>query len=380
MKNILLLILSVALAVLTMARAADAPQSVNYQGKLLNSSGANVSDGTYTIQFRIYGAPTGSALLWGSSSAVVVSSGSFNVLLGQGSGSPIAGATYSAIGDALAATTTAYLGLTVTVDSSGPVTNPQEISPRLSFLASPYALVAHTAHTADSASSATNALQFGGQLPSAYFVPASTAPTTLQGPITTVNTLTTSSSLTANGTISLEGPIHLDGALTIGSAGTTGGGFVPVGGIIMWSGSISAVPAGWSICDGTQGTPDLRNRFIIGTGSGSTYSTGATGGASSTTLTASMIPDHKHQYKDTVFAENSIGVGAGSGPENLGNGVDGANNNAGSKSGADGDNMLSWVYRTTFYTRSGSTSPTTSQDAVPTVPPFYALAYIERLR
>jgi hypothetical protein len=34
--------------------------------------------------------------------------------------------------------------------------------------------------------------------------------------------------------------------------------------IIMWSGLLADVPAGWSICDGTNGTPDLRNRFVRG--------------------------------------------------------------------------------------------------------------------
>lgn len=39
---------------------------------------------------------------------------------------------------------------------------------------------------------------------------------------------------------------------------------VPVGGIIMWSGSIASIPANWSLCDGSNGTPDLRDKFIIG--------------------------------------------------------------------------------------------------------------------
>lgn len=40
-------------------------------------------------------------------------------------------------------------------------------------------------------------------------------------------------------------------------------GNVPVGGIVMWSGTIATIPAGWHLCDGTNGTPDLRNRFIV---------------------------------------------------------------------------------------------------------------------
>lgn len=51
----------------------------------------------------------------------------------------------------------------------------------------------------------------------------------------------------------------------------------PAGMIVMWSGSIASIPGGWALCDGTNGTPDLRNRFLVG--AGDTYGVGATGGA-----------------------------------------------------------------------------------------------------
>jgi hypothetical protein len=66
----------------------------------------------------------------------------------------------------------------------------------------------------------------------------------------------------------------------------------PTGGIIMWSGSIVSIPAGWLLCDGTNGTPDLRSRFVVG--AGSTYNPGDTGGADSVTLTTAQIPSHTH--------------------------------------------------------------------------------------
>ena len=56
---------------------------------------------------------------------------------------------------------------------------------------------------------------------------------------------------------------------------------VPSGVVMMWSGAANAIPSGYVICDGSNGTPDLRNRFVIG--AGSNYAVGATGGGSTTT-------------------------------------------------------------------------------------------------
>jgi hypothetical protein len=57
---------------------------------------------------------------------------------------------------------------------------------------------------------------------------------------------------------------------------------IPSGGIIMWSGSSGNVPSGWVLCDGSNGAPDLRDRFIVG--AGNTYAEGAVGGT----------PTHNH--------------------------------------------------------------------------------------
>jgi microcystin-dependent protein len=78
--------------------------------------------------------------------------------------------------------------------------------------------------------------------------------------------------------------------------------------IVMWSGSVATIPAGWYICDGQNNTPDLRNRFIVGAGQdGGTYTPGvdgamgtgyyapgATGGEDKHTLTTSEMPSHSH--------------------------------------------------------------------------------------
>lgn len=74
--------------------------------------------------------------------------------------------------------------------------------------------------------------------------------------------------------------------------------------IVIWAGLSSAVPAGWHICDGTSGTPDLRDRFIVG-GSGSltpvgnfAHTTDATSAGTPVinpvTLSASNFPTHTH--------------------------------------------------------------------------------------
>ena len=60
----------------------------------------------------------------------------------------------------------------------------------------------------------------------------------------------------------------------------------------MWSGSIASIPAGWRLCNGLSGTPDLRNRFIVGAGSG--YGVNSTGGAVTVALTLGQIPSHDH--------------------------------------------------------------------------------------
>ena len=96
---------------------------------------------------------------------------------------------------------------------------------------------------------------------------------------------------------------------------------VPSGGIIMWSGSIATIPTGWLLCNGSSGTPDLRNKFIIGayvdsSGIANTTITGSntqTGGSKdaiivSHTHTASVTdPGHIHG----TAGSNQVGAGSG---------------------------------------------------------------------
>ena len=67
---------------------------------------------------------------------------------------------------------------------------------------------------------------------------------------------------------------------------------VPKGTIIMWHGDSASIPKGWTICNGTNGTPDLRDRFIVG--AGKKYTANTTGGEEKVTLKIKEIPKHNH--------------------------------------------------------------------------------------
>ena len=103
--------------------------------------------------------------------------------------------------------------------------------------------------------------------------------------------------------------------LTVGTiAATTFSGIpdsFPSGGIIIWSGAANNLPNGWSLCDGSNGTPDLRNRFVVGasTGTGDTtypgLSVNATGGSANATLVSHSHTVDNHTHSDgTLVVDN----------------------------------------------------------------------------
>jgi len=106
--------------------------------------------------------------------------------------------------------------------------------------------------------------------------------------------------------------------------------FLPRLCIIMFSGS--SAPFGWAICDGENGTPDLRGRFVLGSGkakdnnvntwrgdsdnkdAGYTtedYSVGMKGGIQKQTLTVAQMPSHNHRISDLDRTGNPDGWGDG---------------------------------------------------------------------
>jgi hypothetical protein len=97
------------------------------------------------------------------------------------------------------------------------------------------------------------------------------------------------------GTPSAPTPVTTDDSTTIATTGFTQAlmqAMLPAGVITMWSGSILTIPAGWVLCDGTNATPDLRNRFIVG--AGDDYSVADNGGEAHSTLTTAELPGHTH--------------------------------------------------------------------------------------
>lgn len=78
---------------------------------------------------------------------------------------------------------------------------------------------------------------------------------------------------------------------------------IPSGGIIMWSGS--TVPDGWALCNGENGTPDLRGRFVLGVSD--THAMGETGGSENVTLTVEQMPKHTHDFQENFGYVNSGG-------------------------------------------------------------------------
>lgn len=158
-------------------------------------------------------------------------------------------------------------------------------------------------------------------------------------------------------------PIHLliiTFALVFTSAATrvtadTPAANLPSGVIVMWSGTLDAIPDGWALCDGSNGTPDLRNRFVMGVGAAE-Y-TGSTGGAHS----------HRHQTREHDHLVDIPPVRM-----HLLNGYSGYG--YGSRGTLRRYYMFPEQTHDVRPFRSGTSR--TTQDSVSNLPPFYKLAFI----
>lgn len=188
----------------------------------------------------------------------------------------------------------------------------------------------------------------------------------------TATALTTTGPITTNGSIGTAGQALLSQGA--GLPPTWGAAFVS-GMIMLWSGSIASIPSGWLLCNGSSGTPDLRDRFVVG--AGSTYAVGATGGtadsivvshthtgtASTTSLTGTLNATSQSNTTGTVSASgivtatnvvNSFVSGSGGGTAN-----------------SRADYSINATHNHSLTIDSAGASGTNAN-----LPPYYALCYI----
>jgi microcystin-dependent protein len=141
---------------------------------------------------------------------------------------------------------------------------------------------------------------------------------------------------------------------------------MPTGGIILWSGAANAIPTGWLLCDGTSGTPNLRDRFVVG--AGSTYAVGATGGAATVTLATTNLPAHTHTLSSGDTASHTHAITTVFNP--------GGGSAGGMVYSAVGQPFTSQSTQAAAPALTGSSGSTGSGTAHENLPPYYALCYI----
>ena len=309
-------------------RATAAPAAFTYQGVIREENGSVPANKNQSIAFKLYTQAEGGDPVWGRTMMVLLDSdGLFNTELSDSAGSEIEGVTGTGLASILArnAGATLYIGLTVG-DTSG------EIAPRQTLLPVPYAMVA-----ADIAS-ASGDLQVAGQISAASFETAG---------------------LLAAGSLSVAGNANVGGDLNV-SGSVSGYGTAPVGCIILWSGKQNEIPGGWHLCDGSEGTPDLRDRFVVG--AGREYAVNDKGGEKTHQLRTNEMPSHYHEY---VGDDQLAGIesGCSTALRRTSTGYDAASSLGGS--------WYSHVYATSLV---GSDSPHENR------PPYYALCYIMRVQ
>ena len=136
---------------------------------------------------------------------------------------------------------------------------------------------------------------------------------------------------------------------------------IPAGGIFLWSGSIGSIPAGYVLCNGSNGTPDLRDRFVVG--AGSTYAVDGTGGSanaivvSHTHTATSVVTDPGHLHTETTYNQPGIGNAGGGGAR-----VNALTSNTGTAS--------------TGITVATTVDTAGNSGTNGNLPPYYALCYI----
>jgi microcystin-dependent protein len=133
---------------------------------------------------------------------------------------------------------------------------------------------------------------------------------------------------------------------------------IPSGVIVIWSGSAAAIPSGWNLCNGSNGTPDLRDRFVVG--AGSTYAVGNTGGTKD-----AIVVSHSHSITDSGHAHDVRIPSRATG-----------NNATALYSTSDGSTKSTVVSESANTGISINSTGDSGTNA--NLPPYYALCYIQK--
>jgi hypothetical protein len=187
------------------------------------------------------------------------------------------------------------------------------------------------------------------------------------GNLTVTGNATLSSTLTANSSVGTAGQALLSRGA--GLSPEWGAAFV-TGMIMLWSGSIANVPSGWALCNGSSGTPDLRNRFVVG--AGSIYSVNGTGGSAD-----AIVVSHTHSATVTDSGHRHIGGFAGLNSGGAFGVTTATLSNQNTQGTSSTQNFPFTSTETTGITVSNSTTGSSGTNA--NLPPYYALAYIMKL-
>ncbi|MFH1367992.1 MAG: hypothetical protein ABII64_02570 [Elusimicrobiota bacterium] len=306
---------------------AAMPNALNIQGRLTDGVGVNKPDGQYNIIFKIYDANIEGNLIWSEENQVTCKNGVFQVNLGNSS---------TALRDSII-NTNGDLWLETTIKHSDNST--EVLVPRQKLLGTGYAFHAYSADLS------TGDFTVGGNI------------------------------------------------LINGEAKSVKNGqefyMVPKGAIIMWSGSVNNIPEGWALCDGEEHTyngvptttPNLENRFVIGSNNASGTpktdilgTSNQTGGYSTVMLDISQIPSHSHgitQYEagghsHTLFGSQSYTSAYGFSVTLCGNGQ-----------GHTADSPT--ISSVGNHTHNVSCNSAGGGQAHCNVPPYFALAFIMKL-
>lgn len=359
-----------------MASDSYPPERMTFQGFLVDANGnplgnTNTGPKNYDVIFRVWTEQNAGTLLWGEQQTLTVDKGNFSVVLGEGNAP--AGDPYPALSTLFTNVLASDRFVEMTVKGIGLAGGDATILPRLRLVSAPYAFVARNAFNAVNATSLanTNNTQIVS-ITSTNVGINKLNPATALDVNGTVTAAAVSASTASLGTLTVNvlNAASMPGQLNVNSINATntvtaatfvGNGTIPLGGIIMWSGAVNAVPAGWALCNGQNGTPDLRDRFVVG--AGLSYDKGAVGGANTHTLRVDQMPAHSHTYKDGYFSDwNPAGIG---------------NDYVASTIQGGGSTDFNAHY---IWFRGMTTDAAGSGNPVDHRPPYYALAFIMRVQ